>query len=73
LVGDVIAGIAVGCGYAGLVINGAVRGMVSAGVPLKVSLRSSVTRAVAITREVYGHVSPDVSRDALTGLSDALG
>jgi hypothetical protein len=27
----------------------------------------------AITQEVSGHVSPDVSRDALTGLSDALG
>jgi hypothetical protein len=27
---------------------------------------------VAITGDVYGHVSPDVSREALTRLSDAL-
>jgi len=28
--------------------------------------------SVAITGDVYGHVSPDVSREALTRLSDAL-
>jgi integrase len=28
--------------------------------------------SVAITGDVYGHVSPDVSRVALTRLSDAL-
>jgi len=28
--------------------------------------------SVAITGDVYGHVSPDVSPDALTRLSDAL-
>jgi integrase len=41
--------------------------MLSAGVPLIFGHAS-----VAITRDVYGHVSPDVSRDALTRLSDAL-
>jgi site-specific recombinase XerD len=38
--------------------------MLSAGVPLKV--------VSEITGDVYGHLSPDVSREALTWLSDAL-
>jgi len=29
--------------------------------------------SVAITGDVYGHVSPDLARDALDRLSDALG
>ena len=28
--------------------------------------------SLAMTGDIYGHVSPDVSRDALTRLSDAL-
>jgi hypothetical protein len=37
------------------------------------STLSTSHASVAITGDVYGHVSPDVSREALTRLSDALG
>jgi integrase len=50
--------------------------MLLAGVPLKVVSEIFGHASVAITGDVYGHVSPDVSpdvsRDALTRLSDAL-
>jgi len=46
--------------------------MLSAGVPLKVVSEVFGHASVAITGDVYGHVSPDVSREALTRLSDAL-
>ena len=46
--------------------------MLSAGVPLKVVSEIFGHAGVAITGDVYGHVSPDVSRVALTRLSDAL-
>jgi integrase len=46
--------------------------MLSAGVPLKVVSEIFGHASVAITGDVYGHVSPDVSREALTRLSDAL-
>jgi integrase len=42
------------------------------GVPLKVVSEILGHASVAITGDVYGHVSPDVSRDALAGLSVAL-
>jgi integrase len=46
--------------------------MLSAGVPLKVVSEVFGHATVAITGDVYGHVSPDVSRQALSRLSDAL-
>jgi integrase len=46
--------------------------MLSAGVPLKVVSEIFGHASVAITGDVNGHVSPDVSREALTRLSDAL-
>jgi integrase len=46
--------------------------MLSAGVPLKVVSEIFCHASAAMTGDVYGHVSPDVSRDALTRLSDAL-
>jgi integrase len=45
--------------------------MLSAGLPLKVVSEIFGQASVAITRDVYGHVSPDVSHQALTWLSDA--
>jgi integrase len=47
--------------------------MLSAGVPLKVVSEVFGHASIAVTGDVYGHVSPDVSREALTRLSDALG
>lgn len=47
--------------------------MLSSGVPLKVVSEILGHASIAITGDVYGHVSPDVSADALTSLSDALG
>jgi integrase len=44
----------------------------SASVPLKVVSEVFGHASVAITGDIYGHVSPDVSREALTRLSDAL-
>jgi hypothetical protein len=46
--------------------------MLSAGVPLKVVSEVFCHTSVAITGDVYDHVSPDMSREALTRLSDAL-
>jgi integrase len=45
--------------------------MLSAGLPLKVVSEIFGHASVAITGDVYGHVSPDVSHEALTRLSDA--
>jgi integrase len=46
--------------------------MLSAGVPLKVVAEVFGHAGVAITGDIYGHVSPEVSREALTRLSNAL-
>jgi site-specific recombinase XerD len=46
--------------------------MLSAGVPLKVVSEVFGHASVAITGDIYGHVSPEVSREALARLSDAL-
>ena len=46
--------------------------MLSAGVPLKVVSEVFGHASVAITGDIYGHVSPEVSREALIRLSDAL-
>lgn len=47
--------------------------MLSNGVPLKVVSELLGHASVAITGDVYGHVSPDVSRDAVAKLGAALG
>ena len=46
-------------------------GDVGPGVPLKVVSEIFGHASLAMTGDIYGHVSPDVSRDALTRLSDA--
>lgn len=46
--------------------------MLANGVPLKVVSEVLGHSSVAVTGDVYGHVAPDVSREALAGLSDAL-
>jgi integrase len=46
--------------------------MLSAGVPLKLVSEVFGHASVAITGDIYGHVSPEVSREALTRLSNAL-
>ena len=46
--------------------------MLSAGVPLKVTSEVFGHASVAITGDIYRRVSPEVSREALTRLSDAL-
>lgn len=46
--------------------------MLSSGVPLKVVSEVLGHASIAITGDVYGHVSPEVARDALDGLSVAL-
>jgi integrase len=43
------------------------------GVPLKVVSEVLGHASIGITGDIYGHVSPDVSRKALTRLSEALG
>lgn len=43
------------------------------GVPLKVVSEVLGHASIGITGDIYGHVSPDVSREALARLSDALG
>jgi hypothetical protein len=43
--------------------------MLSAGVPLKVVSEVFGHASVAFTGDVYGHVSPDVLREALPGLA----
>lgn len=47
--------------------------MLAAGVPLRAVSDVLGHSSVAITGDVYGHVSPDLARDALDRLSDALG
>jgi integrase len=42
------------------------------GVPLKVVSEILGHSSIAITADIYGHVSPEVSRDALARLSEAL-
>ena len=46
--------------------------MLTNGDPLKVVSDVRGHSGISITAEVYGHVAPDVSRDALTALSAAL-
>lgn len=46
--------------------------MLSHGVPISVVSQILGHSGIAITVDVYGHVSPDVSRDALDRLGDAL-
>jgi site-specific recombinase XerD len=46
--------------------------MLSAGVPLKVVSDVFGHASVATTGDIYGQVSPEVSREALIRLSDAL-
>jgi integrase len=43
------------------------------GVPLKVVSEVLGHASIGITGDIYGHVSPDVSRDALARPSEALG
>jgi integrase len=46
--------------------------MLTNGVPLKVVSEILGHASIAITGDVYGHVSPDVSREALATLSASL-
>ena len=46
--------------------------MLTAGVPLKIASKIFGHASIAITGDVYGHVSPDVSREALDTLSEVL-
>jgi integrase len=46
--------------------------MLTAGVPLKIASEIFGHASIAITGDVYGHVSPDVSREALDTLSEVL-
>jgi hypothetical protein len=43
------------------------------GVPLKAVSEVLGHASIGITGDIYGHVSPDISRDALARLSEALG
>ncbi|MGN7799038.1 tyrosine-type recombinase/integrase [Leifsonia sp. 22587] len=47
--------------------------MLAAGVPLKVVSDILGHSSVAITGDIYGHVSPEVSASAMDQLSAALG
>ena len=47
--------------------------MIANGTPLKVVSEILGHSSVAITGDVYGHVAPEVSADAMQALSDALG
>jgi integrase len=47
--------------------------MLTNGVPLKVVSELLGHSSIAITGDVYGHVSPDVSRDAVRTLGEVLG
>ena len=53
--------------------HSAASAILSHGVPLKVVSEIPGHSSIAITGDVYGHVSPDVSRDAVAILSAALG
>jgi integrase len=46
--------------------------MISGGVPLKVVSDILGHSSIAITGDIYGHVSPDVAREAINLLGDAL-
>ncbi|WP_442928944.1 tyrosine-type recombinase/integrase [Modestobacter sp. VKM Ac-2981] len=46
--------------------------VLSQGVPLKVVSEILGHSSIAITGDVYGHVSPDVSRDAVATLGSVL-
>jgi integrase len=47
--------------------------MMASGVPLKIVSDILGHASVAITGDIYGHVSPDVSREAAAKLASALG
>jgi site-specific recombinase XerD len=47
--------------------------MLTNGVPLKVVSEILGHSSIAITGDVYGHVAPEISRDALTILGEVLG
>jgi hypothetical protein len=47
--------------------------MLTNGVPRKVVSEILGHSSIAITGDVYGHVSPDVSRDAVQTLGEVLG
>ena len=53
--------------------HSAASAMLSHGVPLKVVSDILGHSAIAITGDVYGHVSPDVSREAVATLGAVLG
>ena len=46
--------------------------MLSRGVPLKVVSEILGHSSIAITGDIYGHVSPDVARQAMSTLGDAF-
>jgi integrase len=46
--------------------------MMASGVPLKIVSDILGHASVAITGDIYGHVSPDVSREAAAKLAAAL-
>jgi site-specific recombinase XerD len=46
--------------------------MLSAGVPLKVISEVFGHASISVTGDIYGHISPEASREALTRLRDAL-
>jgi integrase len=47
--------------------------MLTHGVPLKVVSEILGHSSIAITGDVYGHVSPDISREAIDILGQILG
>ncbi len=46
--------------------------MLSSGVPLKVVSEILGHSSIAITGDIYGHVSPDVARQAMSTLGEAF-
>jgi integrase len=46
--------------------------MLTSGVPLKVVSDMLGHSSIAITGDIYGHVSPDVAHDAVVKLASAL-
>jgi integrase len=46
--------------------------MITGGVPLNVVPEILGHSSIAITGDIYGHVSPDVARQAIDLLGDAL-